>query len=197
MVCCPGGFGTLDEALEVLTLLQTGKREMVPVVFLDVPGKNYWKVFHDFIVDHLLTDGMISENDLSLFKLTDNAQEAVDEILQFFRVYHSMRFVKQQLVLRLQSAPSEQLLADINQNFSDILVDGEFISCAALPEEKDQPDLADMMHIAAHVAHQSTDIPAQPVIEADAAPVVGRWELFKASAMQSAAPTSLLRPPQG
>jgi len=64
-------------------------------------------------------------------------------------------------------------------------------------DSKDQPDLADMMHIAAHVAHQSTDIPAQPVIEADAAPVVGRWELFKASAMQSAAPTSLLRPPQG
>ena len=155
VVCCPGGFGTLDEALEVLTLLQTGKREMVPVVFLDVPGKNYWKVFHDFIVDHLLTDGMISENDLSLFKLTDNAQEAVDEILQFFRVYHSMRFVKQQLVLRLQSAPSEQLLADINQNFSDILVDGEFISCAALPEEKDQPDLADMPRLAFHFDRRS------------------------------------------
>ena len=155
VVCCPGGFGTLDEGLEVLTLLQTGKREMVPVVFLDVPGKNYWKAFNDFVIGHLLADGMISENDLSLYKLTDDPEEAVAEILQFFRVYHSMRFVKQQLVLRLHQAPTGQLLAEINRDFRDILVDGDFCSCDALREEQNQPDLALMPRLVFHFDRRS------------------------------------------
>ena len=97
----PGGFGTLDEGLEVLTLLQTGKREMVPVVFLDAPGGDLLADFSDFVQQQLLGRGMISPEDLSLYKLTDNVDVAVGEILQFFRVYHSMRYVKNKLVLRL------------------------------------------------------------------------------------------------
>jgi uncharacterized protein (TIGR00730 family) len=143
VVCLPGGFGTLDEGLEVLTLLQTGKRDMVPVVFLDAPGGKFWQEFQHFIQKRLLGDGMISPADLSLYLLTDDVQVAVDEIMQFFKVYHSMRYVKNKLVFRLKTAPSEQLLADINAKFDDILNGGEFVVSDPLPEERDEPDLAE------------------------------------------------------
>jgi uncharacterized protein (TIGR00730 family) len=142
VVCLPGGFGTLDEGLEVLTLLQTGKRDMVPVVFLDAPGGRFWQEFQHFIEKRLLGDGMISPDDLALYKLTDNVQVAVDEIMQFFKVYHSMRYVKNKLVFRLKEAPSEKLLADINAEFDDILNGGEFVVSDPLPEERDELDLA-------------------------------------------------------
>jgi hypothetical protein len=138
----PGGFGTLDEGLEVLTLLQTGKRDMVPVVFLDAPGGTFWAEFQEFIVKRLLGDRMISPDDLSLYKLTDSVPEAVDEILRFFKVYHSMRYVKNKLVLRLKEAPRDALLADINSHFGDILSNGDFTVGGPLSEEKDEPDLA-------------------------------------------------------
>jgi hypothetical protein len=138
----PGGFGTLDEGLEVLTLLQTGKRDMVPVVFLDAPGGAFWRDFQEFIEKRLLGDRMISPDDLALYKLTDNVSEAVAEILEFFKVYHSMRYVKNKLVLRLKEAPGEALLAEINARFGDILSGGQFTASGPLPEEKDEPDLA-------------------------------------------------------
>ncbi len=141
-VCLPGGFGTLDEGLEVLTLLQTGKRDMVPVVFLDAPGDNYWSYFAN-TVDVLLKRRMISPEDVSLYKITDNLDEAVDEILGFFRVYHSMRYVKNKLVFRLGEELHPMLLADINKHFADILIDGQFEQTTHLPEEKDEPELAD------------------------------------------------------
>src|SRR5690606_24300979 len=106
----PGGFGTLDEGLEVLTLLQTGKRDMVPVVFLDAPGDRFWQPFQDFIENMLLARKLISPEDLSLYRLTDSVEVAVGEILNFYRVYHSMRYVKNKLVLRLQEPPSDELL---------------------------------------------------------------------------------------
>src|SRR5215469_15042238 len=120
----PGGFGTLDEGLEVLTLLQTGKRDLVPVVFLDQPGGDFWSAWQEFVLDRLLGRGMISPEDLSLYKLTDRLDEAVDEILSFYRVYHSMRYVRNKLVLRLQSPPSEELLSTIHEDFGDIVHDG-------------------------------------------------------------------------
>ncbi len=94
LVCLPGGFGTLDEALEVLTLLQTGKRDMVPVVLLDAPGGSYWTDLQQFVKRQLLGGGMIGPEDLSLYRITDDHQLAVDEIMQFYRVYHSMRYVQ-------------------------------------------------------------------------------------------------------
>lgn len=144
MCLLPGGFGTLDEGLEVLTLLQTGKRDMVPVVFLDAPGGDYWKTFERFIREQLLARGMIDSNDQSLYRLTDSVDEAVDEILQFFRVYDSMRYVHDNLVLRLNSPPSRELLEYINTHFADILSKGRFALGKPLPEEKDEPDLADL-----------------------------------------------------
>ena len=155
VVCFPGGFGTLDEALEVLTLLQTGKRDLVPVVFIDIPGSNYWKAFHNFVSDNLVGKAMISRDDLALYKCTNDPAEAVNEVLNFFRVFHSMRYVKDDLVFRLTETPSASLLSDINLHYQDILVDGGFQCCPALPGEADQPDLAHLPRLVFRFNRQS------------------------------------------
>lgn len=142
VVCCPGGFGTLDEALEVLTLLQTGKRDMVPVVLLEAPGSNYWQAFDRYVRDELLSKRMISPEDVHLYRITNDFNAAADEIMDFFRVYHSMRYVKKKLVFRLQTPLSMELLNEINEEFVDILAEGQFEQRAALSVEKDEPDLA-------------------------------------------------------
>jgi len=142
VVCLPGGFGTLDEAMEVITLLQTGKRDMIPVVLLDAPGGKYWQALDDYVHNHLLRARMISPEDLHLYKLTDSFTEARNEILQFFRVYHSMRYVKQDLVLRLQEPLHPSLLEAINREFVDLLTEGSFQQRDALELERDEEDLA-------------------------------------------------------
>ena len=147
VVCLPGGFGTLDEAMEVLTLLQTGKRDMVPVILLEAEGGDYWKTLDSFIQKQLLDNGMISPDDLSLYHLTDSVEDAVDHTLQFFRVYHSMRYVKSKLVMRLSEELSEEKLAKINDTFSDVLAGGKFEQTNMLPEEKDEPDLMDLKRL--------------------------------------------------
>ncbi len=151
----PGGFGTLDEGLEVLTLLQTGKRDMVPVVFLDRPGGTYWTQFQKFIGENLLESGMIEPEDLCLFKRTDDVGEAVDEILGFFRVYHSMRYVHKRLVLRLNRPLDDDHLEKINTNFADVLTEGCFALGGPLPEEKDEPDLAELARLVFHFDRRS------------------------------------------
>ncbi|MEX2112438.1 MAG: LOG family protein [Pirellulales bacterium] len=139
----PGGFGTLDEGLEVLTLLQTGKRDLVPVVFLDEPRGSFWSEFQEYVKRRLLGGGMISPEDLSLYMLTDSVEAAVAEILQFFKNYQSMRFVKNKLVFRLREAPSPELLDAINVEFADILTHGQFSLSGPLPGE-DEPELAEL-----------------------------------------------------
>lgn len=138
----PGGFGTLDEGLEVLTLLQTGKHDMMPVVMLDEPGGDYWKVFDQFVRRQLLGRGMISPEDMSLYQLTDQLDEAIEGILGFYRVYHSMRYVRNDLVFRLQQTPDKRLLEEINDTFKDILLEGQFVVSGPLSEERDETDLA-------------------------------------------------------
>lgn len=149
VVCLPGGLGTLDEAMEMLTLLQTGKRNPAPVVFLDEPGGDYWRNLHEFIVQNLLQRGMISPEDLRLYKVTDRVDEAVYEVLNFYSVYHGMRYVRQTLVFRLQKAPSEKLLAEINHHFADILASGRFELSGPLPEE-DEPELDHLPRLTFH-----------------------------------------------
>ena len=143
VVCFPGGFGTLDETLEVLTLLQTGKREMVPLVLAAAPGNDYWTAFHDYIVGQLLEDGMISPEDLSLYKVTNSNEEAIDEVLGFYRVYNSMRYVGDDLVLRLHHAPNAELMDEINDRFGSI-VEGKIELGKAKQVERDQPELMDL-----------------------------------------------------
>jgi uncharacterized protein (TIGR00730 family) len=142
VVCLPGGFGTLDEFMEVLTLLQTGKRDMVPIVLLDEPKGHYWQGLQDYIETHLLRNRMISPEDYALYWLTDNYQQALEHCLQFYRVYHSMRYVRQKLVLRLLEPLHPLLLESIQTNFADLLTSGSFELGAALPQEKDEPELA-------------------------------------------------------
>jgi uncharacterized protein (TIGR00730 family) len=144
----PGGFGTLDEGLEVLTLLQTGKRDMVPVVFLDEPGGSFWREWHEYTLRRLLGQGMISREDLALYRLTDSVAEAVGEIQQFYRVFHSMRYVRDKLVFRLQSRPSAELLTAIGQEYHDILTEGQFVLRGPLSDERDEPLLAEMPRLA-------------------------------------------------
>jgi len=151
----PGGFGTLDEGLEVITLIQTGKRDMVPVVFLDEPGGTYWAAFQQFVEKQLLAGGMIDPDDLSLYRLTDRVEEAVDEILGFYRVYHSMRYVHAKLVLRLRERPSPDLLERIGDEFSDVLEQGRFVVGGPLPEEKDEPELAELPRLIFHFNRRS------------------------------------------
>jgi uncharacterized protein (TIGR00730 family) len=146
----PGGFGTLDEGLEVMTLLQTGKHDMMPVVLLDDPGGDYWKTFDDFVKKQLLNRGMISPEDLSLYRLTDQVDEAVSEILGFYRVYHSMRYVHNHLVFRLKQTIPDAQLAKINELFHDILVEGQYVMGVPLPEEKDEPELAEFPRLIFH-----------------------------------------------
>ena len=150
LCCLPGGFGTLDEGLEVLTLLQTGKRDMVPVVFLDAPGGTYWKDWDAFVRRHLLDGRMISPPDLSLYLVTDNVAQAQQEILQFYRVYHSMRYVHDKLVLRLEQPISDELLEGINQHFSDILASGQFRQTSSLTGERDEPELSHLSRLVFH-----------------------------------------------
>lgn len=143
----PGGFGTLDEGIEVLTLLQTGKRDMVPVVFLDAPGGAFWSAWHQYVLEHLLANRLISAEDLSLYKVTDQLDAAVHEIISFYRNYHSMRYVRNKLVLRVKQAPDERFLSEIQNAFGDILADGVFRVTGPLPEEREERELVHLARL--------------------------------------------------
>lgn len=137
----PGGFGTQDEGYEVLTLVQTGKRDLMPIVLIDEPGGTYWKAWRTFIEEQLLSRQLISPADLSLFKVTDDVDEAIAEIMQFYRVYHSMRYLRKKLVFRLNHDVSDALVERLNNEFADILLAGRFEKSTALPLEADDPHL--------------------------------------------------------
>ena len=136
----PGGFGTHDEGFEALTLIQTGKSEMLPVVFVDAPGGSYWRDWQEYLHSHLLSRRLISEEDLSLFKVTDDVDEAVAEVTGFYRNYHSSRYVREWLVIRVREAPDAAELAALNAEFGDILAGGAIEVRGALPEEGGEAD---------------------------------------------------------
>ena len=120
----PGGFGTLDESFELLTLLQTGKTYLAPVVLLDAPGGTYWHGWREFVCEQLMNDGLISSDDLAFVHLTDSVDEAVELIRGFYSTYHSMRFVGRRLVLRLNRALDDAELERLNADFADIVAAG-------------------------------------------------------------------------
>jgi uncharacterized protein (TIGR00730 family) len=139
----PGGFGTHDEGFEALTLIQTGKSEMLPVVFVDAPGGDYWRDWAKYVDEHLLGRKLISPDDTGLFRVTDSVDEAVAEVTRFYRNYHSSRYVGDRLVLRVQEAPAADLLSALSHEFADLLVGGAIEASGALPEEgADAPGLA-------------------------------------------------------
>ena len=138
----PGGFGTLDEAMETLTLVQTGKNPPIPLILIDDDRGDYWENWLDFVKKTLLKKGLISGEDFSLFSLTRDPAEAVQLIDEFYRVYHSSRFVHNTLVIRLNKLLSPEQIETLGSEFREIINPGSSIQItSALPEEKDQPDL--------------------------------------------------------
>jgi len=142
IVLFPGGFGTHDEGFETLTLVQTGKAELVPVVFVDAPGGTYWKDWDAYVRGHLRAKGLISPEDVNLYLVTDSVEAAVGEVLNFYSNYHSSRFVGRDLVLRVRRAPTRKQLATLNERYARIVVDGAMEVTDPLPEENgDAPGL--------------------------------------------------------
>jgi uncharacterized protein (TIGR00730 family) len=138
----PGGFGTMDEGFEVLTLVQTGKSVPVPIVMVDKPGGDFWIEWQHYVEKHLLGRKLISPEDLHLYRITDNVDEAVEEVRRFYRNFHSIRYVRDDLIFRLQQAPTEEQLEHIRANFSDILARGTFNVGPPHPYESSEPALA-------------------------------------------------------
>ena len=130
----PGGWGTMDEAFELLTLIQTGKSDMHPIVLLEAEGTNFWESW-EALSDTLLAHGMIAEADKNLYAIVSTIDEAVDEVTRFFAVYHSQRFVDDLLVLRLSTDIPDELVQDLNHEFADIVTVGEIQRTAALDAE--------------------------------------------------------------
>lgn len=136
----PGGFGTLDEGYEALTLMQTGKSRLMPLLLIDPPGSTYWKTWDKHVREHLLRNQLISPEDLNLYQMTDSAEEAVRIITRFYRNYHSMRFVRDQLVIRLRHEPSPSALEALNEDFGDLAARGSIRVSQALREEDEDTE---------------------------------------------------------
>ena len=137
----PGGFGTLDEGMETLTLLQTGKRNPMPLIFIDVPGGTYWKRFFDFCNDELLKSGYVSASDFDLIAITDDIDAAADMISQFYYRYHSLRYVEDQLVIRVNNEIEAGKIKELKSEFADILrEEGDIRPSGPLPAEIDEPE---------------------------------------------------------
>jgi uncharacterized protein (TIGR00730 family) len=146
-VLLPGGFGTLDETFELLTLIQTGKSDLHPIVLLDPPGGTFWSSFEGWISERLIDGGFVSRQDRGLFTVTDDVQTAVDEIMRFYRVYHSQRFVGGRLILRLKSLPEANALESLSTEFADILTNGVIEPVEPSPEELRDDDACDLPRI--------------------------------------------------
>jgi uncharacterized protein (TIGR00730 family) len=139
----PGGFGTHDEGFEALTLVQTGKSQMLPIVFVDAPGGSYWRDWEEYVRTHLVARKLVGERDLSLFLVTDDVDTAVEEVLGFYSNYHSSRYVGENLVLRVRNAPSGDECRALEQDFRELLAGGGIQVRGALPEENGEaPGLA-------------------------------------------------------
>jgi uncharacterized protein (TIGR00730 family) len=143
-VCLPGGFGTQDETFELCTLLQTGKASPAPVVLLDVPGGTYWRSWFDFVDRELVRAGLVSPFDHDLYLVTDDVTTAVAEVERFWRSYHSIRWVGDRLVVRLRVAPTEDEISGLNEEFSDLLVDGRIEASEPLAAEQSDRDHLDL-----------------------------------------------------
>ncbi|HXW33135.1 MAG TPA: TIGR00730 family Rossman fold protein [Acidimicrobiales bacterium] len=143
----PGGFGTLDEAFELLTLLQTGKAQPAPLVLLDVPGGNYWSGWETFLDEQVLSRGLIAPEDHFLYKVTSDVEEAARELLGFYRNYHSCRWVGDLLVVRLEHAPTRKQIQELNEEFRDIVTEGSIRPTKPLGPERTGHDHLDLARI--------------------------------------------------
>ena len=144
----PGGFGTLDETFELLTLMQTGKSDLHPIVLLEAPGSTYWRDWLDFLAGDLAGRGLISEVDLRLVKYTEHIDEAVDEICRFYNNYHSQRYVDGTMVLRVQRVPPPEALEKLALSFADILRNPTIRPVEPAPQEVADADALPLKRLA-------------------------------------------------
>jgi uncharacterized protein (TIGR00730 family) len=176
----PGGFGTNDEGFEVLTLVQTGKSHPQPIVMLQAPGCGYWDRWNAFIRDELLSQHLINEEDMSLFKILDSEAAAVEEIENFYRTYHSSRFVHRHMVIRLRHPLTADQVAGLEPEFRDMLVDGGFTLQEPFSEETDEPDADGLPRLVFHYNRRSAGRLRQLIDRINSFPQpvgVGRSEL--------------------
>jgi len=160
-VCLPGGFGTLDETFELLTLTQTGKGLPAPIVLLDLPGDDYWKTVHAFVTEQLVTRGLVSEADTGLYVLTDSCATASDEITRFYSNYDSIRYVGDHLVIRLRQSPSDEQIDELNASFGHLVSSGRIARVDPFPEEIRHDDHVGRPRIGFEfVKHRSGDLRA-------------------------------------
>ena len=151
VILFPGGFGTQDEGFETLTLIQTGKAEPSPVVMVDPEGSTYWAEWDAYVRSALLGRGLISPDDLNLYKITNDVNEAVDHVVRFYANYHSMRYLQRNLlVFRLQHGPSEELISQLNHDFRDIIAEGDIEPCVMHERERDEPETVDLHRVRFH-----------------------------------------------
>jgi len=148
IVLFPGGFGTMDEGYEAITLMQTGKSQLMPLVLVDRPGGTYWKTWDKHIREHLLRDKLISPDDLNLYQITDSTDEAVKIVARFYRNFHSTRFVKDLFIIRMKHAPSASAIEALNEDFADIVMEGKINTIKPTPEEVEDNDRLELARIA-------------------------------------------------
>ena len=148
IVLFPGGFGTLDEGYEAITLMQTGKSQLMPLVLMDRPGGTYWKTWDRNVREHLLRNQLISPDDLNLYHITDDTDRAVNIITRFYRNFQSTRFVKDLLVIRLKNAPPASAIPRLNKNFADIINGTPIKIIKPTPEEVEDNDRLDLARVA-------------------------------------------------
>ncbi len=151
----PGGFGTLDEGFEVLTLVQTGKMLPRPIVLVESKKGNYWRPWLHFVKQSLLRGGMIDRADMNLFQVAKSVQEAHDIVVNFYRNYHSMRFVGDHLVIRLIKKLGSDDLKKINRRFRDIVRKGKIKASGSLAAESSEPELAHLPRLVFHYDRRS------------------------------------------
>jgi hypothetical protein len=150
VVLFPGGFGTHDESFEALTLVQTGKSHLVPIVFLDIEGGTYWRTWDRYVREHILRLGLISPEDSSLYSITDSPDAAVEEIVRFYRVFHSSRFIRRRLVVRTNHEVEASVLDVIASEFADILGGKPIAKRGPYEEEYDEPSVAERPRLVLH-----------------------------------------------
>ena len=148
IVLFPGGFGTLDEGYEAITLMQTGKSQLMPLVLVDRPGGTYWKTWDQNVREHLLRGQLISPDDLNLYHITDDTDRAVKIITRFYRNFQSTRFVKDLLIIRLKNAPPASAIPRLNKNFADIINGTPIKVIKPTPEEVEDNDRLDLARVA-------------------------------------------------
>lgn len=144
----PGGFGTLDELFELLTLIQTGKSYPAPIVLLDHSGSTYWSNLQTVINDELLAGGLISEADVNMYLHTHDPAEAVEHLSEFYSTYHSVRTVGEKTIVRLHSQISDDSVNILNSEFADIIVSGEIEKCSASKVEIRDQDCVELPRLA-------------------------------------------------